>query len=368
MTVRSLAETPNTKLGIRAFARTVPVGLWRGLFGCRALVLLGVLVSAPVFAVQRAYVSALNGNDSNTSVGCPADAPCRWFAGAVTVVDSDGEVVAKDSGAYGTVTLNKSVSLTAAPGVYAGITVFSGNGVTIATAGVRVVLKGLTINGFGGERGVYMTNGAALSVENCTFSNFTGAMDRGGIFVNSPTYVTVLDTTFRHNYRALTLSNGAMGSISRGKFFSNNSAVVVTDEFAGAPATSMAVISRSIASGGAAGFTAYTASSGSSSQISVVDSVVRGMMFHGVGSGSDGGGISEASVRNSLVQGGPWGPAGFAVWGSGARLIASGNAVVGNGVGLSQQNSGVLESAGDNVVRGNSTPLSGSITTSFGKM
>jgi hypothetical protein len=56
------------------------------------------------------------------------------------------------------------------------------------------------------------------------------------------------------------------------------------------------------------------------------------------------------------------------VSGSGAKLIASGNVVSRNTLGLQQDSSGVLESAGDNAVRGNSTDVSGSITTTFAKM
>jgi hypothetical protein len=43
------------------------------------------------------------------------------------------------------------VTITAPPGVYAGISVFPAtNGVDIATAGISVALVGLTINGQGG--------------------------------------------------------------------------------------------------------------------------------------------------------------------------------------------------------------------------
>jgi hypothetical protein len=56
------------------------------------------------------------------------------------------------------------------------------------------------------------------------------------------------------------------------------------------------------------------------------------------------------------------------VIGSGAKLIATGNTVTKNGSGLHQSGSGVLESAGDNVVRDNTTNVSGSITTTFAKM
>ena len=103
--------------------------------------------------VQRAFVSA-TGNNANTATFCAVTAPCKTFAAAVTVVADNGEVVALNTAPYGSVTLTRSISLTAAPGVYAGISVFAGSGVTIASPGISVVLRGLTINGQGGANGI----------------------------------------------------------------------------------------------------------------------------------------------------------------------------------------------------------------------
>lgn len=128
--------------------------------------LVAVFGFAPVHAAtQRAYVSALTGSDANTATDCQATAPCRWFGGAISVVNPGGEIVAMDSGAYGTVTIDKSISIIGAPGVYAGITVFSGSGITIATAGVKVLLEGLTLNGMGGTHGIHMSAGDSLTVK-----------------------------------------------------------------------------------------------------------------------------------------------------------------------------------------------------------
>jgi hypothetical protein len=66
----------------------------------------------------------------------------------MTVTAANGEIVVLDSGGYGRVTIDKSVSIVAPPGIYAGISVFAGqDGVTIFTPGITVVLRGLTING-----------------------------------------------------------------------------------------------------------------------------------------------------------------------------------------------------------------------------
>ena len=48
--------------------------------------------------------------------------------GDFTVTDSGGEIVVLSSGGYGPVLINKSVSIIAPEGIYAGISVFSGSG------------------------------------------------------------------------------------------------------------------------------------------------------------------------------------------------------------------------------------------------
>ena len=80
------------------------------------------LAALPAEAVQRAFVASF-GSDANAATSCGFAAPCRSFAAAVPVVDSGGEVLALDSIGYGMVTIDKSITLTAAPGAYAGISV-----------------------------------------------------------------------------------------------------------------------------------------------------------------------------------------------------------------------------------------------------
>src|SRR5205807_1357882 len=82
--------------------------------------------------------------------------------------------VVLDSGGYGTVTINQAVSLVAPPGVYAGISVFSGTGITVAAGATDVVtLRGLTLNGLGGNYGIDFSSGAALYVQDCVVENFS---------------------------------------------------------------------------------------------------------------------------------------------------------------------------------------------------
>jgi len=57
------------------------------------------------------------------------------------------------------------------------------------------VLRGLNINGQGGNNGINMTAGNKLTVENCVISNLT----QNGINVNVVTTARVTDTIVRDN-------------------------------------------------------------------------------------------------------------------------------------------------------------------------
>ena len=110
----------------------------------------GFFLASPLaFAAgaQRAFVAS-NGNDAGP---CSITAPCRGFTEAVSKTNAGGEVVVLDSAGYGAVTINKSISIIAPPGVYAGVSVLSGNGITVNAPGATVALRGLSINGQGGS-------------------------------------------------------------------------------------------------------------------------------------------------------------------------------------------------------------------------
>jgi hypothetical protein len=59
-------------------------------------------------------------------------------------------VVVLDSAGYGAFAITQAVTVQAPPGVYAGISVFSGDGITINAGGSdTVILRGLTVNNQG---------------------------------------------------------------------------------------------------------------------------------------------------------------------------------------------------------------------------
>ena len=109
-----------------------------------------------------------------------------------------GEIIVLDSAGYGPVVINKPVSIVAPPGVYAGISVSTGHGIDVNPGAGNVTLRGLTINGLGGDIGINFMSGSALFVENCVVTGFTNM----GLNVIAPAAanVYVRDSTFRGNF------------------------------------------------------------------------------------------------------------------------------------------------------------------------
>src|SRR6266404_4972927 len=96
-------------------------------------------------AAPRVFVAA-SGNDGNN---CSSLAPCKTIMHALTVVDAKGEVVISESGEYDGFVIAQSVTVAAAPGIYAGITANIQDGVKIIRLSIAdiVVLRNLTTIG-----------------------------------------------------------------------------------------------------------------------------------------------------------------------------------------------------------------------------
>ena len=303
-------------------------------------------ISLQAQAVQRTHVSAAFGSDANTATNCAAAAPCRFFAAAMTVTNPNGEVIVLDSGGYGAVTITQSVALIAPTGVYAGISVFPGaDGVTIATAGVNVVLRGLSINGQGGNNGINMTAGNRLTVENCVISN----LSQSGILVNAAATVRVTDSIVRDNAGfGITLQNGVKATITRALVSGNVSFGLLL--YGNTPSTSTLDIADSTVDGNGYGIFAFSKASTAILKLSVRDSRIVSNSSVGLAAQSDAGAATSLYASNNMVSNNA---TGLAAQGAGAKVISSGNTVTGN-TGNGFYNSGaVFESAGNNTVRDN---------------
>ena len=145
------------------------------------------MASAPAFAAQRTFVAS-TGNDANP---CTIVQPCRSFSVALAKTAWGGEIIVLDSGGYGPVVISQAVTITAPPGVYAGISVPAGvNGVTLSPPllpGFRVALNGLTISGHFGDVGIHAVSlpgqgGIAIGIDHCDISSMlTGIAIAGNV-------------------------------------------------------------------------------------------------------------------------------------------------------------------------------------------
>jgi len=167
------------------------------------------LVAAPASAgSQRTFVST-SGSDTNP---CSLVAPCRSFQVAVDAVAPGGEAIALDSGGYGGFAVDKSVAVSAAPGVHAGISVgapaSSAVGVRIFASGTdTVALRNLTITrtGLGGSFGVLVNSVGALHVENLHISGFS-IFTTAGLWFESGGTLTIANSTMEDNFYGVRVS------------------------------------------------------------------------------------------------------------------------------------------------------------------
>lgn len=119
---------------------------------------------------SRTWVSGV-GDDVNP---CSRTAPCKTWAGAISKTAAGGEINAIDSGAYGAVTLTKSITLDGA-GVYVGtLATLGSSGIIVNAAGTDIVtLRNININGMGtGADGIRFLAGGTLNVQNVNIFNF----------------------------------------------------------------------------------------------------------------------------------------------------------------------------------------------------
>src|SRR5215813_4947621 len=144
------------------------------------------LASLAMVGRAQAFVSAKNGLDTGT---CPVTAPCRTITYSLTQAGSGGTVNVIDSGNYESFTVNKSITVQAAPGVTAIITRNTpGFGVSIDTDNIEyVTIRGLTLNLpdnllSGGTTpppspGFKLTGGGTVLIERCVVRGFTVGID-----------------------------------------------------------------------------------------------------------------------------------------------------------------------------------------------
>jgi len=325
------------------------------------------MASSFALAAQRTFVSGV-GSDSNA---CSLLAPCRSLTAALVNTAVNGEIIIQDSAGYGPVTIAQSVSIVAPPGVYGGISIASGTGITINGAGINVTLKGLTITGQGGATGIDFQAGARLRVESVEFANLTG---NGLIVAGGNAETLVIDSILRDIGGAgIVVQGAATMTLDRVRFDrtgmaidAGDGAVVHITDSRMANSTGVGARFSTLASGGSirvsmdncsitdATFEAVNLTTlGSSSTIDLT--ISRSSLVgnqNGVGVNAPGASsAATATLTDNVISKNS--NKGVYVQFAGATAILSGNTVTGNVTGLQSLSSGVLTSFGNNSVTGN---------------
>jgi hypothetical protein len=163
-----------------------------------------LVASSPALAVGSASRTFVSGTGSDAG-SCPLATPCRTFAYALMQTAPSGEIIVLSSAGYGTVTITQAVSIINTDN-FAGVTVTSGNGITI-NAGVNdaVTLRGLTVDGGGtGSNGIVFNSGGKLTIDQCDLMNFVGGgtTTGNGILIqptSSNNNIVITNTTASNN-------------------------------------------------------------------------------------------------------------------------------------------------------------------------
>jgi hypothetical protein len=337
------------------------------------------LTATAAFAsAQRTFVSPA-GNDANTASNCGLTSPCRTFSAAISVTNSGGEIIVLDSAGYGAVAITKSVSIIAPPGIYAGVSVFAGDGFTINSPGVAVTLKGLAINGQGpGTVGIHFTQGSRLDVDGCTVSNMSAADQvtghgifvdgagtisianstisgnaANGIRVNGAATVAILESTVESNGNTgISIEGGALATIEHTTVVKNSlNGIAAVGSAAGTRVAVFASVVSDHASG--AGLRAEALTVSDVARLDVADSTVA-RNGAGVSVVTAAGGSAKAGIiNNQIVENSV---AGLLASGTSSSIIrASWNGIFRNGAGFSSAGGGLVYSPTTNYVRDNGT-------------
>jgi parallel beta-helix repeat protein len=296
-----------------------------------------VCASANAAGLFRAYLAS-DGSDSNP---CTVAAPCRLLPAALAAVADGGEIWMLDSANYNTATVNitKSVTILAVPGAVGSVVSISGNAIYALTPGTSVALRNLLIVPFpggGGASGIRVEGAAKLTVENSVISGHP----QSGILVFSQTAVRITNCTIRDNgIHGVSLQGGATAEISGSRFLNNGAAGVAV--FGTVASTTSAAISDSVLSANVIGLDVDSVYASTDARASITRST-----------------LSDNSGEGVLV---------YAISGATALATVGSNMITGNGTGLYRSNPAnpgvTLESLGDNMVRQNTAPSFGSITT-----
>jgi hypothetical protein len=297
-----------------------------------AVTLVATLASGGAYALSnRTFVSG-HGDDANP---CSLAAPCRSFAGAIAQTNPGGEIAVLDTAGYGAVTITQAVSIVNEEGIEAGISVTSGDGITISAGATDVVnLRGLTLVGVGGFNGITFNTGGALNIQNCVIRGFN---ESGlNLLPTVASDINVSNTILSGNFDGILLDPAGTGITITASFEQvqavhnlGNGFDVVGSRMTGG--TLSAIAADTLASGnGEAGFFSTTQA---------------------------GHGITTLVVTNSKAANNLVGVENAV----GTAMFLNGSTISGNGLGFQIASGGVINSYGNNAIT--DTTNTGSLTS-----
>jgi hypothetical protein len=235
----------------------------------------------------RSFVAS-NGDDAHP---CTLAQPCRSFATAVANTNAKGEVIVLDSAGYGAVAIAKSITIAAPTGIYAGISVFTGDGVAVNGAAIVVVLRGLSINNQGGNFGVSFLQGKELLVQDCDVGGFNTYDAINATAPNS--MITIRNSTLHHSSTGFHATGSVTATLDAVHVYNNNG---------------------------------YGVRAETGAKVVVANSVISDAGFTGVMAEAFAG-LTDVTVTRSVITRSPYGVGVLAFAAGTARVVSDGNSV-----------------------------------------
>src|SRR6202030_2106429 len=256
----------------------------------------------------RTWVSATLGSDANP---CTRMSPCLTFATALGQTTAGGEIDVLDPGDFGSVTINKSVSIYGdASGVAGAIPSPGTSGIVVSAGSSDVIsLHGLVFDGVNasGPAGLVFTSGARLNVNQCIFQSFTasGMTLSPGTGSAAKTLLVVQDTTILNNATGILIqpTGGIAANVRlRRLHIDNNSGDGLrVDGTGGSGAINVAITDSSANFNAGNGIDAV--SGPGNATVDVMRIVAASNGSAGIQSNQAGGGAASVTVGSSLLRG-----------------------------------------------------------------
>jgi hypothetical protein len=302
-----------------------------------------LVLSSPAAALPKTWVAS-NGGGST----CSRAAPCATFQAAHDATDAGGVINCLDAGDYGSVNINRSISIIC-DNTQAGIVTSASIAAIFISAGASdiVTLQGLDLDGGGNASfGIAFVGGATLHVHNVRIRNFRGTTSgTSGILFTPFSYAElyVVDSVVADSGNPSAARSGG---------------IVIRPSSAGAV---NAFLSRAKVENNFVGIRVDgTDSTGVAVNATVTDSVITGSASDGILAISSAGHAAASVFVDHCVIAGNFGSGvnanGVAASGAGSAFIRLGDStIVLNATGVSTTGAGVVQSMKNNRISGNLT-------------